>query len=68
MSALIITPDMAHVLLDVVNESRRHIDAGTFSPWSDYDGDADDPQTTRQGWLRLLNLARTSLEDIASDA
>lgn len=58
-----VTPDMAHVLLDGLNALRAGIEAGD-EPWKGYDGDEDDPKLTAEGYEELIEAAETALNEV----
>lgn len=55
--------DSAHVLIDALNMLRREMSRG-YTPWNDYDGQADDPKTDRASYRALLNRAQTQLTEM----
>lgn len=54
--------DDLHVITDALGELLDSIDRGEVSPWSNYDADDTDAKTTRDGYLSVLNRARSAVE------
>lgn len=55
--------DVFHVIIDAVSELKIQIEDDGLTPWHNYTSEPDeDPKSTRDGYLAMLELAQSYAE------